>query len=435
MHEVIAFMEIYANTTIYIASIPRAVSGGPELLHQLCSDLLRRGLDARLWYPTDDPTPEPTVYRKYHVPYTTTINPSPENILIFPETMAEVYPRLEGIRKVLWWLSVDNYMGHLKYLLETQMDYFLCHTLRQALYVFSPDAQMEHWVQSEYARRYVRLNGVPDAQVHFVGDYLQSGTHIGLSGGGLKTSRNDIIAYNPRKGMEFTKELMAAAPDLAWTPIEDMTAAEVHDLLSRAKVYIDFGNHPGQDRIPREAAAAGCCIITGQRGAAANDIDIPIPSSYKFPDDPQAIPAILACLRACLADYEGHIDDFAGYRAMIAGQKAKFRQDIAAALPVRYDVPKRQHVILREGPHVGMILPALMKLENLDLIGLWTDQPDPVTVHFGGQARPGVTLEEITFLDQEGRLDAVFFEPGAEKEAAGLKAAGLKHAAIRWLRW
>lgn len=428
-------MEIYANTTIYIASIPRAVSGGPELLHQLCSELLRRGLDARLWYPTDDPTPEPTAYRKYHVPYTTKIRLRPENILIIPETLAEVYTRVESIRKIFWWLSVDNYLGHLKYVLTEEMDYFLHHPLHQTIYLFSPDKQLEHWVQSEYARRYVQLNGVPDAQVHFVGDYLQSGTHLGLSGGVLRTSRQNIIAYNPRKGMEFTKELMAAAPDLAWTPIEDMTAAEVHDLLSRAKVYIDFGNHPGQDRIPREAAAAGCCVITGRRGAAANDIDIPIPASYKFLDDPQAIPAILACIRACLADYEGHIDDFTGYRAMIAEQKAKFRQDVAAALPIRYDVPKRQHVILREGPHVGMILPALMKLENLDLIGLWTDQPDPVTVHFGGQARPCVTLEEITFLDQEGRLDAVLLEPSAEKEADDLKAAGLQNAAIRWLRW
>ena len=30
-------MEIYENTTVYITSIPHAVSGGPELLHQLCS--------------------------------------------------------------------------------------------------------------------------------------------------------------------------------------------------------------------------------------------------------------------------------------------------------------------------------------------------------------------------------------------------------------
>ncbi len=184
MHEVIAFMEIYANTTIYIAGIPRAVSGGPELLHQLCSELLRRGLDARLWYPTDDPTPEPTAYRKYHVPYTTKIRLRPENIVIFPETMTELYSQVGSIRKILWWLSVDNYLGHLKYLLTEQMHHFLGHPLHEVLYLFAPDMQMEHWVQSEYARRYVRMNGVPDAQVHFVGDYLQSGTHLGLSGGG-----------------------------------------------------------------------------------------------------------------------------------------------------------------------------------------------------------------------------------------------------------
>ena len=33
------------------------------------------------------------------------------------------------------------------------------------------------------------------------------------------------------------------------------------------QVYIDFGHHPGQDRLPREAVQCGCVVITGTRGS------------------------------------------------------------------------------------------------------------------------------------------------------------------------
>lgn len=52
--------------------------------------------------------------------------------------------------------------------------------------------------------------------------------------------------------------------------------------MSKSKVYIDFGNHPGKDRIPREAAISGCIVITGKRGAAAFAEDVCIPETYKF---------------------------------------------------------------------------------------------------------------------------------------------------------
>ena len=429
-------MEIYENTTVYITSIPHAVSGGPELLHQLCSELLRRGVRACLWYYGEEPDPAPAAYRKYHVPFSRVCPDRPENILIIPETLTDAYGQFHQIRKILWWMSVDNYLRHLKFLLENYFEIVLERPFRMATYCFIPDDQMEHWVQSEYARQYLKMNDVPEAQVHFVGDYLQSGTHLGRFGGVVREERENIIAYNPKKGLDFTKQLMAAAPDLAWTPIQHMTAEEVHDLLCRAKVYIDFGNHPGQARIPREAAAAGCCIITGRRGAAANDTDIPIPASYKFADEPSAIPAILDTIRACLADYDAHSEDFAGYRAMIAGQKEKFRRDIAAALPIAYDVPKRQKVVLRVGPHAGRLLSALAAREDFDLIGAWVDTPGATTVAFGDQQTcPAIPFSDLVFLYQEGRIDSVLFEPDAQKDAERLKAAGVDEGAVGWLRW
>ena len=422
-------MEIHENTTIYITCPAGMVSGGPELLHQLCSELLRRGLHAFMWYPDAeaDKIPQPKVYRKYLVPTAEVLSDRPENIVILPETMGEIYGHLHEIRKVFWWLSVDNYRSSLAQILFRYSEFYDTLALVDNLFCFYPDPQMEHWVQSEYARQFVHANHVDDAQVHFVGDYLQSAAHLRQMD--AAASRQDIVAYNPKKGLEFTKQLMAAAPDITWTPIENMTAEEVHALLARAKCYIDFGNHPGQDRIPREAAAAGCCVITGRRGAAANDIDVPIPASYKFADNPSSIPAILDTIRTCLRDYDAHAHDLDSYRAMIAGQKAKFRRDVAATLPIRCDVSERQHVVLQNGPHAEKLLPALLQSDGIELIALWiADDADTAitAVQAGDRTLPTIRFSELAFLYQEGRIDAIVLDSAdPPKDASRLKAAGI----------
>lgn len=61
-----------------------------------------------------------------------------------------------------------------------------------------------------------------------------------------------------------------------------MTTQQIIKILDESMVYIDFGNHPGKDRIPREAALRNCIVMTNKSGSAANDIDIPIPAEYKF---------------------------------------------------------------------------------------------------------------------------------------------------------
>lgn len=244
--------------------------------------------------------------------------------------------------------------------------------------------------------------------------------------GGTRDPRQDIVAYNPKKGLAFTQQLMAAAPDITWAPIEHMTAEEVHALLCRAKCYIDFGNHPGQDRIPREAAAAGCCVITDRRGSAANDMDVPIPTTYKFDDVPQAIPAILSCIRDCLADYEGHTRDFDSYRAMIAGQKERFRRDVAAALSICYDVPVRQRVVLQNGPHIKAFMSALLPREDIEIVGIWFEERGLAAVNVGPKELPVLYFEELPFLYQEGRIDAILLDSDtASKDAVRLQAAGL----------
>lgn len=426
-------MDIYESTTIFIACPADTVSGGPELLHQLCSELLRRGIRACMWYPDAEPDkiPQPKVYQKYLVPISDSLSDRPENIVIIPETMSVIYGPLHHIRKIFWWMSVDNYLHALSHTIEKYFNLCNGFALVDNVFCFYPDTKMEHWVQSEYARQFVHANHVDDAQVHFVGDYLQSSAHLKQmsNGGALSSLRQNLVVYNPKKGLEFTQQLMDAAPDIAWAPIENMTAEEVHALLSRAKVYIDFGNHPGQDRIPREAAAAGCCVITGRRGAAANDIDVPIPAACKFEDTPSEIPSILNCIRTCFHDYEAHTRDFDSYRAMIMGQKTKFRRDVAAALPVCYDVPQRRHVILQNGVHAEKFAAVLLQSDDIDLIALWLDDAADASigsVRAGNKTLPAIRFADLVFLYQEGRIDAILLDSAdTEKEARRLVAAGI----------
>ena len=57
---------------------------------------------------------------------------------------------------------------------------------------------------------------------------------------------------------------------------------QVQDVLSRSKYFIDFGHHPGKDRIPREAAIANCIPIVRCEGAARYMEDVFLPKILKI---------------------------------------------------------------------------------------------------------------------------------------------------------
>lgn len=378
--------------------------------------------------------PQPSTYSRYHVPYTISIADRPENIIIIPEALPQLYGSAKYAQKVLWWMSVDNYVDSFCQILGNSKNRLLHTPLKDIIYCFCPDAHMEHWVQSEYARQFIRKNHVPAEQIHFIGDYLQSESHLDHTDATESNGRQDIVAFNPRKGFEFTKKIIAAAPDLRFAPIQNMTPAQVHDLLRHSKVYIDFGNHPGQDRIPREAAAAGCCIITGRRGSAANPIDIPISESYKFKDATENIPNILACIKTCIQDYETRTHDFDDYRMMIDGQREKFRADVGQTISFHTSQKAKRKGILAAGPHLPAALSSMSSEQNLDLIGIWLEKPGITAIKMNHRNFPVIPLTDLLFLWKEERYNCILLEPGQDTQAQQLLDVGIPMDAIQWLR-
>ncbi|MGB9794571.1 hypothetical protein [Caldisericum exile] len=79
---------------------------------------------------------------------------------------------------------------------------------------------------------------------------------------------------------------------------------EVIETLQRVKVYVDFGNHSGKNRLPREAIILGCCLITGKRESTAFFEDVPIHDEYKFEDIEENIFKIIEKIRDCFENFK-----------------------------------------------------------------------------------------------------------------------------------
>ena len=110
-----------------------------------------------------------------------------------------------------------------------------------------------------------------------------------------------------------------------------MTPSQVADLFASAKIYIDFGHHPGKDRLPREAAMAGCCVITGRHGSARYFDDVSIPDEYKLDDLSETYrTAFYPLVTAIFNDYSSHSKRFDAYRMKIIEEPKVFQEQVQA---------------------------------------------------------------------------------------------------------
>ena len=130
-------MKLYPDSKVYIICPSKQHSGGPELCHQLCSQLISLGINSRLVY----------IFTRY-------------------------FYAVDKIQCVIWWLSVDNYLQSIRDLFQYFSQNSLIAPLTKFFSFHKADGDIEHFVQSEYARQFVKLNGVPDDKIHWVEDYL-----------------------------------------------------------------------------------------------------------------------------------------------------------------------------------------------------------------------------------------------------------------------
>lgn len=310
---------------IYIFAPCNAISGGPELLQQLCRKIRDMGKAATMVYYHSYFIVKPNQqvserYAVYGNPVSDKILDLPQNTVVVPEVGTHLLCRYRKAKKAVWWLSVDNY-----YKKKQEWSYRI-NTLFGLLSPALTDHRIMHLYQSYYAREQVNKLGVQPACQMELSDYLNA-AFIENADKEKKQPKQNRVLYNPKKGFEYTQMLMAAMPDLEWQPLQGMTPDQMCHIMQTSKLYIDFGEHPGKDRIPREAAISGCCILTGKRGAAKNEFDIPVPSQYKIDQDTMPLAEVEKKIRSILLHYESCRHDFDAYRDKIRHEEEKFAQD------------------------------------------------------------------------------------------------------------
>lgn len=322
---------------IYVVCDRNNLSGGSESLHQFASQLNKFGAEARMYYLKSDETSIPDKFKKYELQSDNKIVDSNENIIIVPETETQFLYKYKRAKKCIWWLSLDSYYGYTS--IEGILRSAQRHNIPKFLYfLYFPvifikkkctphyfrfskkDQGILHMYNCEYVRKYLKNRGISDSNLLYMcGPIRDEYFNAKVS------KKENIIAYNPKKNFIFTKKVIGAISkerkDISFIPIEKMTPAQIVDLLAKCKVYIDFGQFPGPERIPREAVTMRCNIITSLYGSTRNSIDVPIPTKYKIAAKKKNIPHICETVYELLDNYEKHISEYDDYRAKVAHQK------------------------------------------------------------------------------------------------------------------
>ena len=316
---------------IYMLCPPQTESGGPEAAHQLVGEMCKLDISANLIYYKKRKTifnlkgklgisvkgnvilttkylnPTPKSYDCYSASISNKIIDDENNLLILPENVLHLVNFGKRIKKAIWWLSVDNALLAISKLQNISV-------LRSEIF---------HFYQSEYARQFLELLNFENS--FSLSDYISEKI---ISSQDEEIPREQIVVFNPKKGFEFTKQLIHLFPEINFIPLINMSKDEVCTTLKKACVYIDFGEHPGKDRIPREAALLGCCVITSKNGSAKFSKDVQILDEFKFQKKSDNLELIGRAIHACIENYSVQNTKFDAYRFKIEKEKKIFIEEI-----------------------------------------------------------------------------------------------------------
>lgn len=327
---------------IYVLATYNFATGGVELAHQLVDYLRHKSQEAFIVYVNDGEieTKELSVtsaYSKYDIAVSPVIEDSPKNILVIPEVFFEFVLKYKFIQIGCWWMSVDNRYNNISYpeFLKHRKSIYLKIRVMLSHYLLGHynniknstkdlienKDRITHFYQSHYAYEHVTSLGL--TKLLPLSDYINP--ELITEG---RVEKEDIILYNPAKGLEFTKKIIKKMPGCRFIALKGLSRQELSILLSKAKLYIDFGHFPGKDRLPREAVMNGCCILTGRNGASQYFEDVPIKDEYKFDTKNSSIKYVISKIKYILTNYEMCKADFNEYRKIVSNEKKLFFKEI-----------------------------------------------------------------------------------------------------------
>ena len=266
---------------IQIVCPANAVTGGPESLHNLVAVLQSLGEDASIvYYPFNIRAKTPDVYRHYGVAVDA-FDDSRSTLVILPEIYYSLLRNIKNAKTAIWWLSLDNFLERKYHNWRDKVRYFIKIIKRERpLFGVKGIRCNFHLSKSYYDENYLNRRGIKTFRLagpisNFYLNAAQARVHH-------NAGRKPEILYNSKKGTRATDILRKNLHELNFKSLGGMSEGELAAIYGEGMLYVDFGHHPGRERMPREAAVMGCCVVTGRLGSAGNEFDIPIPPNFKI---------------------------------------------------------------------------------------------------------------------------------------------------------
>jgi len=280
-----------------------AVTGGPEAIHQLVdmANKIHDGSAAICYLPNDGYAVIPEPYRKYNTPVILREDIEENSVVVVPELWPYMVNDFKN-RCALWWLSVDNFVCG-----DTSI----------------PDKYSYHLTQSAYA--YHHVSEVLNKSPIMITDYIHNDMMQKKSLEKIKR-----VAVNPAKGSDLIEEFCSNNSDIDVFRIQGMSKDKICEELEKSMLFIDFGHHPGKDRMPREAAAMGCVVMAKKIGAAQFNDDVQISEIYKF----NQVSEIGELVNSILCNYNFHFNQQNEYQISIANQEISFQHEVSKFLEI-----------------------------------------------------------------------------------------------------
>lgn len=338
---------------IYFVAPADDSTGGVETLHQAVSYINDAGGDAyivyckNIWdheYLIQEPIVIQDKLKQYNLKVAQQIEDKEDSLLVVPEIFTKFCYQFKHIKKAIWWLSWNFFEDRsykiraVNFMKKRGLPMFLAAPAAQ-FYTLTKGKQFEfgsdknrimHFYNCEYTHQLLLSKGIQDENTMYLcgmirDEYLDA--HVD------RTKKENIIIYNPAKDPEKFAEKVFYTNGLdkrgyQIIPIQKMSPVQIKELMGRSKLYMDFGFFPGPERMPREAATMRCNLVTSNIGAAANDIDVPIPKNYKFAPIDSNISKIGRLIIELIENYENYQDAFEAYRFKVKDQKRIFKENL-----------------------------------------------------------------------------------------------------------
>ena len=292
-----------------IISCPYYETGGPEALHQLCDAINNNGGEAYIWYHGEKYDKPHPAYAHYNIKLIENLIDEEGYNIVFPESEGKIVPNIKKAKIYFWWLSANN-----EILINNDFEYYgNSFQNPNIIHLYQSYWALYHLWNKEAIKYLPLFDFIND---NFIKQSLSN-----------TSSKEDVVCFNPKKGYEYTSQIINLLPQVKFVPLINMSRDQVIDTLKKSKIYIDFGYHPGKDRFPREAALMNNIVISGFRGSAMFYNDMPIdPLKYKF--NVEDMVSAANGIKEYLHNYDEQIEDFNLYKNVILNQKEEFTNQV-----------------------------------------------------------------------------------------------------------